>query len=109
MGSGDLGGSNGNNRVYLLEDGLGSIRGVVNAQSGITETATYAPFGQPEGTGLSGTDFGFTGEYTDDNDLLYLRARYMNPTMGGFMSLDPFEGLHQQRIFYLNCSLTSQR
>ncbi len=38
------------------------------------------------------TGFGFTGEQTDDNDLLYLRARYYNPSMGIFPSLDPFEG-----------------
>jgi RHS repeat-associated protein len=92
-GQATWGGSAGNNSVYLLEDGLGSIRGLVNAQGSPTETTTYTPFGQPEGTGLSGTDFGFTGEYTDETELLYLRARYMNPTMGGFVSLDPFEGV----------------
>jgi RHS repeat-associated protein len=108
-GQATWGGSTGNNSVYLLEDGLGSIRGLVNAQGSINETATYAPFGQPEGTGLSGTDFGFTGEYTGDDDVVYLRARYMNPAMGGFVSLDPFEGMHQQRILSLSCSLTSQR
>lgn len=42
--------------------------------------------------------FGFTGEMTDTNDgsigtkLLYLRARYYNPALGVFPSLDPFEG-----------------
>jgi RHS repeat-associated protein len=39
------------------------------------------------------TEFGFTGEQTDStNDLVYLRARYMNPRLGIFGSLDPFEG-----------------
>ena len=39
------------------------------------------------------TEFGFTGEQTDPlNDLVYLRARYMNPKLGVFGSLDPFEG-----------------
>jgi RHS repeat-associated protein len=39
------------------------------------------------------TEFGFTGEQTDaTNDLVYLRARVMNPRLGIFGSLDPFEG-----------------
>jgi RHS repeat-associated protein len=39
------------------------------------------------------TEFGFTGEQTDSlNDLVYLRARYMNPRLGIFGSLDPLEG-----------------
>jgi len=39
------------------------------------------------------TEFGFTGEQTDSaNDLVYLRARVMNPKLGIFGSLDPFEG-----------------
>ena len=39
------------------------------------------------------TEFGFTGEQTDSaNDLVYLRARVMNPKLGVFGSLDPFEG-----------------
>ncbi|MFZ4816789.1 MAG: RHS repeat-associated core domain-containing protein [Phototrophicaceae bacterium] len=80
--------------MYLLEDGLGSIRGLVNAQGSPTETTTYTPFGQPEGTRLSGTDFGFTGEHTDETELLYLRARYYAPNAGVFTALDPFEGLH---------------
>jgi len=39
------------------------------------------------------TEFGFTGEQTDSaNDLVYLRARYLNPKLGVFGSLDPLEG-----------------
>jgi len=42
------------------------------------------------------TEFGFTGEQTDPlNDLVYLRARYMNPKLGIFGSLDPLEGQNQ--------------
>jgi RHS repeat-associated protein len=35
--------------------------------------------------------FGFTGEPSDANGLVYLRARYYNPTIGQFPSLDPIE------------------
>lgn len=36
--------------------------------------------------------FGFTGEPTDTNDLVYLRNRYYNPHLGTFLSMDPHEG-----------------
>jgi len=52
----------------------------------------YSPYGEPMFTDMP-TEFGFTGEQTDPtNDLVYLRARYMNPRLGIFGSLDPFEG-----------------
>jgi RHS repeat-associated protein len=57
------------------------------------ESRLYSPYGDPFGqTGSSQTPFGFTGEPTDSNGLLYLRARYYNPALGVFPSLDPLEG-----------------
>jgi len=41
---------------------------------------------------VSQTVFGFTGEETDSNGLVNLRARYYNPAIGQFFSLDPLEG-----------------
>jgi len=35
----------------------------------------------------------FTGEMTDANGLVHLRARYYDPNVGVFASLDPFEGV----------------
>jgi RHS repeat-associated protein len=50
-------------------------------------------FGEIYGqTGTQQTVFGFTGEETDANSLIYLRARYYSPTLGIFPSLDPVEG-----------------
>ncbi|MEP7286935.1 MAG: RHS repeat-associated core domain-containing protein, partial [Chloroflexota bacterium] len=50
-------------------------------------------FGEVYGTtGTSQTTFGFTGEPTDANGLVNLRARYYNPTLGVFPSRDPLEG-----------------
>jgi RHS repeat-associated protein len=43
-------------------------------------------------TGTQQTMFGFTGEITDVTGQVYLRARYYNPTLGIFPSLDPLEG-----------------
>ncbi len=39
-----------------------------------------------------GTAYGFTGELTDGNGLVYLRARYLVPALGTFASRDPWRG-----------------
>lgn len=78
-------------------DGLGSVRGVVSDGLSPLESRQYEPYGEPFGkTGDEQTQFGFTGEWTDDNDLLYLRARYLDPAMGRFFQMDPLEGDNQQ-------------
>jgi RHS repeat-associated protein len=79
--------------LWSLADGLGNVRGVVNSTPTVQETRLYSPFGEPTQTsGSSQTVYGFTGEETDSVNLVYLRARYYNPTIGQFFSLDPLEG-----------------
>ena len=53
----------------------------------------YEPYGQPVDTWGKPPALGFTGEWTDSSGLLYLRARYMDPSSATFLSRDPFEGL----------------
>ncbi|MBN1119583.1 MAG: hypothetical protein JXJ17_00770 [Anaerolineae bacterium] len=53
-------------------------------------TQTYDPYGTvyaSVGTGAS--SYGYTGEQVDANGLVYLRARYYQPGMGRFLSVDP--------------------
>ena len=52
------------------------MRGVVNNSVTPLESRLYNPYG-------------FTGEPTDGNALLYLRARYYAPSLGTFTALDP--------------------
>ncbi len=75
---------------YMAQDGLGSVRSLINSTLGVDTTQSYNPYGVPDGN--YGTGFAFTGEQTDANGQLYLRARYYNPGLGVFPSLDPFEG-----------------
>lgn len=48
--------------------------------------------------GTFGSPFKFTGEMVDATGLLYLRARYYDPGLGVFPSLDPVEGDVQQAM-----------
>ncbi len=76
---------------YMAQDGLGSVRGLIDTTLGVDSVQSYNPYGVPDGN--YGTGFGFTGEQTDSNGQVYLRARYYDPSIGVFNSLDPFEGL----------------
>jgi RHS repeat-associated protein len=82
--------SDGTTTDYLTYDGLGSVRQVLDGAGVPLLTQTFDPYGNllaRAGTGES--SFGFTGEQTDENGLIYLRARYYAPGMGRFLNLDP--------------------
>ncbi len=76
---------------FYLADGLGSIRSVGGAVR-----MSYDPYGQPLGN--YGAGFGFTGEQTDSNGQIYLRARYYDPALSTFTALDPLEGVGQRPL-----------
>ena len=59
----------------------------------ISLAQSYDPYGTVTSTaGTSFTPYGFTGETTDANGLIYLRARYYNPADARFMSRDTWAG-----------------
>lgn len=80
---------------WMIQDGLGSVRGLIQNDLQIAQWTHFDPYGEvwDEGGPVDGdrTAFGFTGEMTDDNGLVFLRARYYNPVLGAFPSLDPLK------------------
>ncbi|MBI5565987.1 MAG: RHS repeat-associated core domain-containing protein [Chloroflexi bacterium] len=78
---------------YLLPDALGSVRQIVDGASSVTLAKSYEPYGSVlTSTGTASSIFGYAGEQIDTTGLIYLRARYMQPTLGMFLSRDPWEG-----------------
>jgi RHS repeat-associated protein len=77
--------------TYLVADSLGSIRGTVNSSGSLTATTSYDAWGNPQTTGglTAVTPFGYSGGYTDPTGLIYLLARYYDPLIGQFISVDP--------------------
>ena len=70
------------------------MRSVASDSLAVNGMRHYAAYGTPfGGQGNLGIPFGFTGEQTDANGLVYLRARHYAPSVGIFPSLDPFEGI----------------
>ena len=83
---------------YYLNDGLGSVRQVVNQTGMQNYAANYDPYGsllEQSGTAATGKN-GFTGAPTDADGLVYLNARFYNPNYGTFLNLDPFAGLAER-------------
>jgi len=74
--------------IYPLSDGLGSSRGVANSSGAVAGSADYDVFGAVRSQNGMSSIFGFTGQQTDATGMLYLRARYLNPAVGRFLSPD---------------------
>jgi RHS repeat-associated protein len=78
---------------YLHHDINATTRVLTDDTGTVEATASYDPYGSPTThTGTAGTAFGYAGEYTDpDTGLVYLRARYYDPTTAQFLTRDPLE------------------
>jgi RHS repeat-associated protein len=80
--------------AYYLPDGLGSVRALSNESGATTDTYTYDAFGVSLGTtGTTANTYRFAGEQFDPTvGFYYLRARYYDPAMGRFVTMDSFAG-----------------
>ena len=81
-------------QLYLLYDGHGSTRGLVDAtgQPLSSQIFRYDAFGNRLDNNIAMTSLLYSGEQTDRTGLQYLRARYYDPATGRFNRLDPFAG-----------------
>ena len=79
--------------LYLY-DGHGSVRTLTNEAGRVTDRYSYDAYGNLlEKEGDTKNEFLYTGEqYNANTGLYYLRARYMNPSTGTFISMDSYQG-----------------
>jgi RHS repeat-associated protein len=74
---------------YVHQDSLNSTSVVSSAAGALVSAITYVPFGGTRNTeGTLGTDKLFTGQRLDTTGLYYYGARYYDPTIGRFISVD---------------------
>jgi RHS repeat-associated protein len=75
--------------TYVYTDPQGTPLAEADASGNITATFDYAPYGsQALGTAPNGP--GYTGHVNDpDTGLVYMQARYYDPSTGRFLSTDP--------------------
>jgi RHS repeat-associated protein len=79
---------------FYTHDGSGSVRLLTDAGGAVTDTYDYDAFGVLlSRTGTTPNEYLYTGERYDPNlGFYYLRARYMNPETGRFVSADGYVG-----------------
>ncbi len=80
---------------YYHADALGSVRALTDETGAVTDRYAFSAFGELEfHEGENPNVYLFAGEARDpDSGFYYLRARWMDPSLGRFASPDPFEGL----------------
>lgn len=87
---------------YIHHDQLGSTRLLTNAAGNTVAKFTYDPYGTlAASTGSAHTPLGYAGQYTDpETGLIYLRARYYDPSTAQFLTRDPLAALTRQPYGY---------
>ncbi len=80
--------------AYHLSDALGSVRQLADDAAQVTLARGYMPYGEPLwSVGDGNSAYGYTGEdWNTTTQLVFLRARYMQPGLGMFLSHDPWSG-----------------
>jgi RHS repeat-associated protein len=73
-----------------LHDALGSVTALTSSSGAVVDSYRYTAFGQAHATGTVANPFTYIGAPTDPTTgLVYLNARYLDPTSGRFVSEDP--------------------
>jgi len=81
--------ANGGQTFYPLQDGIGSIAAIGDANGLVVRSNSYDVFGEKTTTGVGPPlAFGFTGREQDSNGLNYNRNRYYSPRQGRWLSPD---------------------
>jgi len=101
-GFGPLGQFSSGEERHFFRDALGTIRLLTDDSGAITDSLSYDAFGNlHDRTGTTDLRYGLGGEQFDESTgLYYLRARYMDPAIGRFLSADPFAGMPRSPLSF---------
>ena len=76
--------------LWYVHDGADDTRALLSTTGAIAGAYGYDAYGNPTHTGTAATPLQYGGGYTDaESGLIYLRARYYDPTTEQFLTVDP--------------------
>jgi len=89
-----------NRGTIYHHDGLGSVIALTNETGSASQTYGYDAWGNlVESTGSDANPYGYAGERRDSQTgLIYLRARWYDPTVGRFISSDAADAIERRPI-----------
>lgn len=89
--------------TYVYTDPQGTPLAEADANGNITARFEYTPYGvSVPSMGAAPNGVGYTGHVNDpESGLVYMQARYYDPVVGRFLSVDPV-GPHASNVFNIN-------
>jgi RHS repeat-associated protein len=90
-------GAQANTITYYHNDGAGTPLAATSSSGQVVWRESYRPYGErlTNSAAANGNDVWFTSRRQDESGLVYMGARYYDPTFGRFLSVDPrhFDGM----------------
>jgi RHS repeat-associated protein len=87
---------------FFHQDQLGSTARMSGSADTLVGSYSYTPFGVITVNSGTAPVFGFAGQYADaESGLVYLRARYYDPSTGQFISRDPLVAVTRAPYAYV--------
>jgi RHS repeat-associated protein len=92
--------------LYYYQDAIGSTTAVASQAGAVLGTFTYDSYGNSSASNAAlAVPFLFAGQYTDSvSGLIYMRARWYDPSTGQFLSRDPLESASGSSYSYADDS-----
>lgn len=88
--------------IFVHTDHLGSAAVYTNGNGEVIGREFYTPYGESLNPPTTDDTVSFTGHYRDgDTGLIYMQARYYDPEIGRFLSVDPVI-FQQDKLEYFN-------
>ena len=90
--------------VWFIHNGLGDVAALMNQAGQVLRRYRYSAFGVEFDQDPADTNpWRYRGEYFDtETGMVYLRARFMNPRTGRFITADPYWGVHNMQACVLS-------
>ena len=95
-------------KLYYQHDALGSTRALTGQNGAVIQSYTYDPYGKATVSGTASgaaaiaNPFQYAGQYTDPiSGLVYMRARWYDPTTAQFLTRDPLEAATRSAYGYV--------
>jgi RHS repeat-associated protein len=87
---------------YFSHDNIGSTRVLSTSTGAVADTDTYGPYGAVlTSTGSVPNSLLYAGQYLDSvSGLYYMQARYYDPSIGQFTTIDPISEVTGQTYSY---------